>query len=168
MELEVCKRCGRLFRRVQLPVCLACVTDEEKDYERIRATLGRKPGLTIEEVAGEAGVEVACVSRMLDAGQLENIAVRDFVPCGRCGAPAISASKRLCERCLTELDQKCAENIRELRTKLLSGGSSEMLNVHETVEVKRGKMESPPETRPGHRMVIQETRRKTRDGRKSK
>lgn len=166
MQLETCKRCGRLYTRVHTPICSLCIGEEEADYDRIRNTLAREPGLTVEEVAEKAEVDHMCVVRMLNAGRLENTAVRDYVPCGRCGAPAISVSKRLCEKCLTEMDRECAQSIRELREKARDTAAKGNLSVHETVEVKRGVAEVPKPERARQRMAIQEQRKHEGKGRR--
>lgn len=166
MQLDTCKRCGKLYTRVHTPICSLCIGEEEADYDRIRNTLAREPGLTVEKVAEKAEVDHGCVVRMLDAGRLENTAVRDYVPCGRCGAPAISKSKRLCEKCLIELDQECAQTMRELREKKPGESVHRDLSVHETVELKRGVAEPPKPARTRQRMVIQEQRERKGKGRR--
>lgn len=167
MALDKCKRCGRLFNRVQTPICITCTPNEEADYDRIRGVLSEQPGLSVAQLAAAAKVEKACVLRMIDAGRLENAAVTDSVPCGRCGAPAISVAKRLCEKCLTALDRECAENMRELREKML--GTTPSLTVHEVVEAKRQipVMSAEPQT-ARQRMAIQDKLDLARKVRKSK
>ncbi len=167
MSLDKCKRCGRLFNRVQTPICVACMPKEEADYDRIRGVLNETPGLSVEQVASAAEVEKSCVLRMIDAGRLANSAVSDSVPCGRCGAPAISVTKRLCEKCLTELDRECAENMRGLREKMRGGEA--VPTVHEVVEAKR--QVSTTDIEPGRarqRMAIQAKLNLARNVRKSK
>ncbi len=67
--------------------------------------------MSADEVATEADVAVAVVNRMLDAGTIERIGAVELegITCGRCGAPAISASKKLCEGCLAKLNKEMAQ-----------------------------------------------------------
>ncbi len=107
MAMKKCPRCDRLFEKRRFPVCVPCQDEEEKDYDKIRDVLERQPDLNAEQVAGEAGVSVSCVTRMVKEGLLSNASVvGDSVKCGMCGAPAISASKKLCQACLEKLNVK--------------------------------------------------------------
>ncbi len=138
-QLEKCARCGKLFSRVSSSVCVACQAEEERDFAKIRKVLDRQTGLNPEQVAEEAQVSVECVLRMLDEGRIKNEDVGTPIKCGRCGAPAISASKRLCESCLVQLDYECAEAMREIRQKwaeerIQEGGGQA---VRKTVDSKR-------------------------------
>ncbi|HUW60704.1 MAG TPA: hypothetical protein VMZ06_06825 [Candidatus Bathyarchaeia archaeon] len=89
-------------------VCSKCQPDEDADYEKIRAVLDRLPHLNVETAAAEAGVTVACVMRMLDEGLIANANLAENIKCGRCGAPAISLTKRLCQACLDKLNVEVA------------------------------------------------------------
>lgn len=109
MPLAKCPRCARMFNKKNAPVCPQCQQDEDADYEKVRHALEEHPDLTPQQVSERTGVEVSCILRLLDEGliastpELEKKAV-----CGRCGAPAISLSKRLCEACLQELNAEVA------------------------------------------------------------
>ena len=154
MNVDKCVRCGRLFAKIESPVCLACVPAEEEDFLKIRAVLQTVPDLNAEQLAEETGVELACVLRMIDQGLVGQISMGDAVRCGRCGAPAISLSKRLCESCLTQLDRECAEAMRELRDRLSSAPPVEIHEVRRAVEEKR-RVEKVKRTAT-RRMVVQE------------
>ena len=107
MALAKCARCGKLFMRVRSPVCLKCEPDEEADYEKARNSLQELPNQTPEQLSEATGVGVECILRLLADGRIA--AVPDVrVICGRCGAPAISLSKKLCERCLQKLTAELA------------------------------------------------------------
>lgn len=142
LELKTCARCGRLFSSMKSGVCSTCEPDEENDFTRIRDVLSRTPGLNVEEVSKEAKVSVDCVLRMLEQGRIENTALANPVQCGQCGAPAISVSKRLCQACLTKLDQQYAEAIRDMREKIHPKklGQAEVQEVRHTVDEKRHRL----------------------------
>jgi ribosomal protein L37E len=90
-------------------VCSRCQDEENADFDKIRAVLDRSPNLNAEQVAVEAQVTVQCVTRMLDEGLIANVSLMEAVKCGRCGAPAISISKKLCQACLDKLNAQVAQ-----------------------------------------------------------
>jgi len=108
MPLTTCPRCKKLFDKVHTAVCTRCQSEEDRDYDRIRAVLDRSPNLNAEQVAAEAEVDVQCVVRMLEEGLITNVNLAEKVKCGRCGAPAISMNKRLCQSCLEKLNTEVA------------------------------------------------------------
>jgi len=142
-RLDMCVRCGNIFTRLQSPVCPRCQTDEDADFEKVREVLVRQPGLNAEQAAEAAGVTVDCVLRMLNEGRVTNVELGGEVKCGRCGAPAISISKRLCEDCLVKLDLECADAIREIRERLVLRKKGRAYEVHQTVSKKRAAGRSP-------------------------
>lgn len=165
-SVRVCPRCEQPFFKIGVQVCPKCQGDEEADYTRINEVLATMPGLDAESVAEEAGVKLACVLRMLKNGRLQAVS-EDPAVCGRCGAPAISHSKKLCLTCLGELDQKCAEAMREMRESLRAKASSALgakpTQVHETLEMKREGIAARTPTPAGRSggMVAPEFRRGT-------
>lgn len=136
LKLHQCARCKRVFPRVKSPVCPDCRPEEDADFERIHDVLDYDSDLTPEEVAEAADVPVDCVLRMLDEGLISNAGPADAIRCGRCGAPAISRTKRLCQACLVKLDAEFARAVSATRmNKRLRDEAAE--SVHETVEQKR-------------------------------
>jgi len=118
MALAKCARCGGPYDKIRSLVCPSCQPKEDTDYEKIRDTLSKHPNLKAHELAEAAGVERACVLRMMDEGYLASESLLDPTKCGRCGAPAISRAKRLCQRCLIELNQDLMASISRLRANL--------------------------------------------------
>lgn len=117
MPLSKCPRCNKMFNKIHSAVCPACQKSEESDADAVRKTLQENPNLNAEQVAEITGVEIQVVLRLIEQGaiacvtELEGNAVR----CGRCGAPAISASKRLCQACLEKLNVQVAMAQRSVR-----------------------------------------------------
>lgn len=144
MALSTCARCGKLYAKIRSAVCPACEKDEDADFVKIRNVLAHHPGLNVEQVAEAADVSEDCVLRMLDEGRIENTMVGDPIKCGRCGAPALSVTKKLCEACLTKLDLECSEAIRDIRESMKKQGESGARLVREIV---REKQLSPGESR---------------------
>ena len=106
MPLSACPRCEKVFNKRDSVVCPECLTGENEDYEKVREFLQGNPTISAEDLAEEVGVELTCILRFLEDGRIETTAANKSVVCGRCGAAAISLSKRLCESCLQRLNSE--------------------------------------------------------------
>jgi len=165
-KLAKCARCERLFTKVVSDVCTFCQPAEDADYNRIHEVISRTHGLNAIQVAEEAEVSVECVYRMLREGRIDNVESEEKSKCGRCGAPAISVTKRLCQKCLMNLDRECAQAMMEMRQRIRAKNESDMNDVMAAVAEKRASHKErrlnvpPPVTaprpQPGRRMVVQE------------
>lgn len=128
MPLAKCPRCNKLFEKASFPVCSACQGAEEADYDRVRATLDKTPNLNVEQLAADAEIDVAVISRMLKDGVIANVTALDTaldtaVKCGMCGgAPAISLSKKLCQACLDKLNAR----VTKMQSKIKLGGKKDV------------------------------------------
>ena len=109
MPLASCVRCNKMFTKVKSPVCKNCQDDEDSDYERIRMIIEKDENLNVEQVAEEAEVDISVVRRMVDTGLVKQVTLGEKVVCGKCGAPAISMSKKLCQACLDKLNAQVAK-----------------------------------------------------------
>ena len=136
LNLAKCARCDKLFNRIVSAVCESCQPDEDQDFNRIHEVISMKRGLTAEQVAVEAEVPVECVLRMMSEGRIDKVESED-AKCGRCGAPAISVTKRLCQNCLVDLDRECAHAMMEMRQRIRRKEESDMHDVHGAVSNKR-------------------------------
>ena len=136
MPLCKCPRCQQMFNKQKNAICTKCQPDEEEDFEKVREALDDQPNLTPEQVAEVTGVGVACILRLLDEGRIA--AMPDGVnqiKCGRCGAPAISLSKRLCEGCLQKLNSEVARaqaNIKLQKKKKVEVGTA--MNIRKWID----------------------------------
>ncbi len=140
MPLSKCPRCEKIFDKSNFPVCNVCRESEESDYTLVRDLIAVNADLTAEEVSTEGGVAVEVVKRMLDAGKVKLVMPGDTsVTCGRCGAPAISISKKLCQSCLDSLNREAAMAQKDIRLgekkKVELGESS--ASVRKTLDDKR-------------------------------
>ncbi len=139
MPLAKCIRCDNLFDKMKHPVCAACLPDEENDYEKVRDVVDEHPDLSAEVVAELADVGLQVVMRMMDQGLVTNTSqLGGGSKCGRCGAPAISASKKLCHSCLEKLNQNVLRQKQEVsitkKKDVELGGAS---TVRDMIEQKR-------------------------------
>ena len=133
MAITQCPRCNGIFNKMRSLVCQKCVSVEEEEYDKIRDVIAEEEDRTVDEVAELAEVKKTTVLRMLDLGLISDM--RDTsITCGRCGAPAISAKRKLCEQCLGKLDQQVSQT----RNKLLASVSTKpSTSVHSSLEAKR-------------------------------
>ena len=94
MPLAACVRCKKLFTKEQSPICPECQPDEDADIEKVRGIIADSPDMNAEQVADKAEVEVGVVLHMIEGGIIEQVGALESagIVCGRCGAPAISAS----------------------------------------------------------------------------
>jgi len=127
-----------MFNKVASPVCQACQPAEDTDMDKIHGILAENENLTPEEVAEEAGVDVAVVLRMVQEGLITQVRAGEGAVCGKCGAPAISMSKKLCQVCLDKLNaevSKAQASIRLEKKKVPQLG--EYINARKAFEEKR-------------------------------
>lgn len=108
MALASCPRCKRLFQKLRAFVCVHCAPLEELDYDCVRRHLQEHENDTAEQVAQATGVALDCIMRLASDGRIQFTAPGNAIKCGRCGAPAISATKRLCKACLAKLNAEIA------------------------------------------------------------
>ncbi len=109
MPLAKCVRCETLFNKSAAPVCGSCLPAEEADHETVRNYLADHPNSSAEMVGEATGVDLKCVLRMVDEGLVTNTTSVGMAKCGRCGAPAISLTKKLCTTCLEDLNRQIAK-----------------------------------------------------------
>lgn len=140
MTLTKCPRCEKLFNKPensQYSVCGACYDDEQKDYEKVRKILEECGNISAMEISEKAGIPLDVILRMCDQGWFETEEQSESIYCGRCGSPAISRSKRLCEACLIQLQRECLKAISELRQSLKEKAMRNKLDVNEALQEKQ-------------------------------
>ena len=142
MPLASCPRCKKMFTKIDNPICPTCEPLEKEDQDKVRAILDENPNLNAEGLAEKADVGLAVVERMLSAGALASVGIETEQPkCGRCGAPAISLSKRLCQACLEKLNVEVAQMQRQIqlnaKPEAKIGSYDNKLNVLHSLDAKR-------------------------------
>ncbi len=109
MPLSNCERCGKMYSKSgETKVCPTCMPAEEEDFEKVRDELERSPNLTAEQLSERTEVDLPVVFRLMEMGRIQDVSSKDAIRCGRCGAPAISLSKKLCEACLNKINNQIA------------------------------------------------------------
>jgi NMD protein affecting ribosome stability and mRNA decay len=109
MPLAQCERCSKMFQKTKIPVCQKCLPQEEEDYEKIRDALQASPNQTAQQISDNTGIDLRCVMRLIEDGRITSTASHGSIRCGKCGAPAISLAKKLCETCLNQLNADVAK-----------------------------------------------------------
>lgn len=132
MPLAKCERCDDLFDKYQNAVCPACMPEEEEEFDSIRDCLRENPDMSADGLAELAGVELKVVKRMLDQGLISSTVAVGEVKCGRCGAPAISHTKKLCHSCLEDLNRGVAK-----QRKSIAMGSKKKAEIGEYGSVRQ-------------------------------
>jgi hypothetical protein len=118
MPLTKCLRCEKLFNKTTAPICTLCTPAEDADFEIIRSCVNENPDINAEAVAKLTSVDIKCVLRMIESGNISTVAITEMgsdFKCGQCGAPAISASKKLCQSCLEKLNKKMMQTRQSLQ-----------------------------------------------------
>lgn len=139
MPLTKCLRCDKLFNKTTNPVCPTCQPAEEEDFDKVRDCVEKNPDVNAEQVAELTEVDLNVVMRMIDLGSISVVDLEaGKIKCGQCGAPAISASKRLCQSCLQKLNQKMLKARKDIQFgKKKDVQVNEMNSVRKTIEEKK-------------------------------
>lgn len=117
MPLAKCPRCQKMFNKQHTLVCPSCKPAEDADTDLVRSAVEDNPNMNAEQVSELTGVDIQVVMRLVEVGAIASLsALEDAkIVCGRCGAPAISASKRLCQACLEKLNAEVAVQQRRIK-----------------------------------------------------
>lgn len=97
-EVRNCRRCGKIFVYVGVPVCRDCLAKEEEQYNVVKRYVDGHPGSGVQETSDETGVPVDVVVEFLRRGLL----VTQSGPAGQlvcvvCKKPITKG--KLCPKC---------------------------------------------------------------------
>lgn len=86
-NIDTCAACGKLFPRLAIRLCSACVLVEANRFELVREFLDEHGGGSIGDIAAATGVRVGDVRAFLDGGRLVHRADQrtDDCTCGGIG-----------------------------------------------------------------------------------
>jgi flagellar operon protein (TIGR03826 family) len=102
MALSNCQECGKLFNKIAVGICPACVDKVEEDFEKVYSYL-KEHGMThIDKISEDTGVGKKWIMKFLAEGRFEGAAVT--YKCENCGA-GITGGK-LCAGCASKLSQE--------------------------------------------------------------
>lgn len=148
MALANCAGCNKLFNKMTSPLCPACVDQDENDLKIVNEALREEPNQKIAELSESTGVSKKTILRLLKEQRITSDANLVDMKCGKCGAPAISLSIKLCERCAAEMSRVAAEvcqDVAQAGGRASSGKEASeedpetIETVHETIKRKTGK-----------------------------
>lgn len=104
-NLKNCKRCGKLFVKVNKDICPDCVKQEEEEFTAVKEYLDKNPNATISNVSEETGVSEKMIRKFIEDGRLLTTKYSAVgVECKRCGKEI--SKGRYCEECQVELQKQ--------------------------------------------------------------
>ena len=109
MDFINCPRCGKVFRRLTVPICETCVENEEKDFMRIKEFIEKNPASTLQDVSEGTDVSTRRLLKYLKEGRLElavGLTGGEFI-CERCNKPITTG--RYCSKCQLEMTSEVNE-----------------------------------------------------------
>lgn len=148
MALANCEGCNKVFNKVTTSLCPACIEQEERDLKTINEALRDEPNQTVAQLSEKTGVNKKMILRLLKDQRIASEANLVDMKCGKCGAPAISLSVKLCKRCAAEISRTAAQacsNVEQTGGVSSSGREPSETDphadetVHETMQRKTGK-----------------------------
>ena len=104
MEMANCRRCRKLFAKIDSPICDDCKKEEEKLFEEVKKYLRDFPNSTLSQISEATGMPLKKLVAYLREGRLE-VASGELV-CRQCGAEI--ASGNFCNRCAAKMGQQLA------------------------------------------------------------
>jgi len=144
MALANCERCNKIFNKMSTPLCPSCIEQEEQDLQTVNTALREQPGQTVEELAESTGVSKRTILRLIKCERIACDATLAGVKCGKCGAPAISLSTRLCQRCAAEMStaaaRACSRTAKASKEPDEEPAAPPEETVHETLRRKTGRI----------------------------
>ena len=69
MDVVNCKRCKKIFRKVNSPYCDACQKEEEKVFKAVKDYLYDHPNQDIQQIAKDTGVPVSKLLEYIKEGR---------------------------------------------------------------------------------------------------
>lgn len=104
-NLSNCKRCGKLFVKMNKAICPECLEQEEEDFEKVKKYLDDNPTATINQVSRETEVSEKMIRKFIEEGRLLTTKYAGIsVSCKRCGKDINEG--RYCDACQAELQNQ--------------------------------------------------------------
>ncbi len=109
-DLTNCRRCGRLFHRVNRPICPDCEKALEEKYQEVKQYIRENEHVTIVEVSKEMDVSVEQLKKWV---REERLYFQDpsasGIECLRCGKPI--AKGKYCPKCADKMANQLGASI---------------------------------------------------------
>jgi predicted amidophosphoribosyltransferase len=113
-----CKKCGKIFRRVNSPICPGCGEDEEADLRKLKEYLYDNPGESLAKVAEATQIPPKRILKFIQDGRIEltqGLSDEKLLSCTRCG-DSINTGV-MCGDCKVEFNQ----DVQSLRRESVEG-----------------------------------------------
>lgn len=105
-----CPRCGRMFTKINLPICKECEKAEAEKFEEVRLYVKENPHSSAQDVSEKCEVSVKRILQYVRDGRLEiSQGMEGLNTCTKCGRPIKSG--RMCERCVKNTSSALASII---------------------------------------------------------
>jgi len=104
-DLRNCRRCGKMFNYIGVPICPTCVESDEADFKRVKEYLYQNPGASMSEVSSVLEISIEKITRYLRDGRLEIVGGSGnmILHCESCGKSINSG--RFCDMCSNDLSK---------------------------------------------------------------
>lgn len=79
MNYQICKRCGRMFKKNGRIYCEECFPITEREYEIIMEYIRKNPDATILDIITETGVTLKSINNLVEEGSVVYVENRDRV-----------------------------------------------------------------------------------------
>lgn len=123
MALANCKRCGRLYNRINAEICSECMKEDDDKFFLVRDYLRDHRRATIYEVSDGTGVEVSMIIRFIREGRITPVDNPNLAyPCDHCGTPI--QHDRYCKSCKDKLSKDLSDTRNILRQPDQSGSGN--------------------------------------------
>lgn len=111
MDIRNCKRCRRLFNYTDNSrFCPACMEEIEREFQETKEYIYRHPGVGIQAVAEDLGIDVAQIRQWIREERLVlSDATDSGICCENCGVNITTG--RFCEKCKAELTDSLSSAI---------------------------------------------------------
>ncbi|MGE5474522.1 MAG: MerR family transcriptional regulator [Ignavibacteriales bacterium] len=120
-----CERCGKLVMSEVSSICIDCIEDEEREFDRIKEYLNENPFATVFQVSVSLNVSFKSIKRYLRENKLEIIErgnqKNEFLRCLKCGAPIQCGC--YCTKCATSVQTNSISEERRLQHSYQSSDS---------------------------------------------
>ena len=104
MTMENCRKCKKIFPRINEPICDNCKKEEEDLFLKVKEYLSENRNATILEISENTGATAKKISGYLRDGRLEISSSNGELNCRICNAPINSG--QYCDRCLIDVNKE--------------------------------------------------------------
>jgi flagellar operon protein (TIGR03826 family) len=114
MALANCKKCGRLYNRINSEWCPSCLKEEDEMFFQVRDYLKEHRRATAYEVSEGTGIDLSIIYKFIREGRISTVDNPSLnFPCEMCGEPIQDG--RFCNSCKSRLEKDLKQTKQELQ-----------------------------------------------------